>query len=1032
MSGRSMGRGGGALKNARRLGTRSVVALLVGAAALATNASGDWRNGPVEAAHAATLATYELNISVAPGLSPSAVVIGAGGTLYLRDRASVAAPLSNVGVGASELGVEAKGADLYSEPNLTLRDRAKLSGAAVLKGTIARGQFTTVAGGVTTGVSFADPAGKTFLVAWPSGGGTNYDLQPNQALTLQPGIAYGNITVKTGATLTITAGEHFVKSLTVEPNANVVLLDGTERISLFVKDSLTWRGKLATQSGAAADWLVGYLGTQRVPLESAFRGLLLAPNAEVTIGTIPTGNHTGQFFAKKVEVQPDVAIVFQRSKFFNEPTPTAGSLPDANDPRCGKSSLVLGGHVTDGALHRYGSISQTTPAPTCPLVELCTSEQPDAPKADLAALNARLNSPNTPTQPCDTFGKSKAGTCPPNPEKLDRSKQCNADTDCSGYQGGAVCVPYCVDKACTQIQRGCAQPYDCTGADDDDPRGCDTQLAYQCSRAEDWGKTLDSQVTDKLPPKTNVTLAVPPESLPPVKDYVDVDTTSYCDGLSLASGTVANGDEYTEPASVPGKTPSAVQEEGSPVILGNSTWGLFANPRVFHKAEINHQRLDQFKLDVEAQGSLVAGAKVFGKAITGLDAKGGAKITQCGVDASGKFQLFGETIAGLNGVNTHSTACETAFDTLSTASKLLTDTSRLARKLVNMYDPALPADQQPAKAAICAEVVSALDLNNPTPTINCSNTSVSAEAWVNFAVDRYKKQAADYAAKRLAYFQSAIGTEVDSDAGGIPFLDLGEPFTIVGVHSTIPIGPVSLVVDVQVFGHWGLKGTIDYELDMGAITGGQVSGDPALSAGATFKPEVALHAALYVGVGIDLGFAGASVGLEGDLNLIEASAPVRVQMGIKRTTKNETAISPGHDYQQSDFKGNAIAGIPVGKGYTWDGFWKFGAAFHLNSLSGDLNAAARVHFLFFSKTFRAKIAHWEGFEKTFPIATVGGSVPLPDDLLSDALAFKGDLGFGNFTDQVAFTQLDKVGSGSTMLVTYPESKGLSACPVVPK
>jgi hypothetical protein len=1016
----------------RRLVTRVAATLLVGVAAFVANTSGDWHAGPIETANAADpLVTYELNITVAPGLAPSGVVIGANGTLFLRDRASVTATLSNVGVGSSELGVGANGVDIYSEPNLILNDSAKLSGAAIVKGTVTRrNNNIIIAGGVTTGVSFADPAGKTFLATWPSGGGTNYDLQSNQALTLNAGVAYGNVSVKTGATLAITAGEHFVKSLTVEPGANVVLLDGTDRISLFVKDSFIWRGKLTTQSGAAPEWLVGYLGTQRVPLESAFTGLLLAPNAEVTLASINVGKHTGQFFGKTVDVQPNVAVVFQPSRFFKDPTPTAGFLPDANDSRCGKSSLALGGHKLDGTIDRYATITQTTPTTGCPLVELCTSDAVGAPKADLAALNARLNSASTPTQACDTFGKAAAGSCPPDPSTIDKSKSCNADTDCTGHQTGTVCVPYCADKACTQIQHGCARAYDCTGADNDDPKGCDTQIAYQCTDPNDWGKSLPSEIT-KLPHTTSVTLAVPPGDLPQVKAYVDVKNSQYCDGTSLASGAVENGDEYQDPEAQPGKTPSAVQEEGSPVKLGNSTWGLFAYPRIFHAAKIDHKRLDQFGLDIEAQGAMVAGARVFGKPITGLDAKGGVKITQCGIDASGKFQLFGETIAGLNGINTHSTVCDKAFSDLADISGRLEESARLARRLVKLYTEATTPDAvATAKVAICNEVVAALGLNDPIVTVTCDSDGTTGEQWVNLLVQRYTNQAASYAAQRLTYFKSAIATEKSS--ANLPFLDLGEPFSIVGVHMAIPIGPVSLVVDVQVFGSWGLKGTIDYGLDMGDISGGQVIGEPALSAGATIKPLVSLHASLYVGVGIDIGFAGASVGLEGDLTLVEASAPVRVSMGIKRTSHNETEVAAGHDYKLSDFAGNPISGIPVGKAYTWDGFWKFGAAFNLKSLSGDLNAAARVHFLFFSKTFRKKIVHWEGFQKTFPLATVGGAAPLlSEPSLPDALTLAGNLGFGNFTDQVAFTQLPKVGLGNTATTVFDDAKPMTGCgPVV--
>jgi len=1034
MAKKYLGRGVGNSGFIGLVARKEALALVVGAAAFVLQ-PGDHFAPQLASAQAAPIAaTYELNITVAPGLKPAGVVIGTTGTLYLRDRASVTAPLSNVGIGASELGVGASGTDFYSEPKLSLRDRAKLTGAAILKVTPERGNDTSIAGGVVTGASFADPAGKTFLAPWPSGGGTNYDLQKGQTLTLQAGVAYGNISVKTGATLTITAGEHFVKSFTIEPGANVVLLDGTERISLFVKDSLIWRGKLSTQSGARADWLVGYLGTPTVPLEAAFSGLLIAPNAGITLATLSTGKHRGQFFGKSVEVQPDVAVEFQTSKFFKDPIATGGTLPDAHDDRCGKSSLVLSGQKKDGNVDRYSSIAQTTPTADCPLVELCESDAPGAPKLDLAALNARLSSNNTPTQACDTWGRAEAGTCRTNPATVDRTKQCNADLDCPNHATGETCVPYCVDKACTQVQHGCAKPYDCTGVDDDDPRGCDTQIAYQCTNSEDWGEPTEAEITQKVtdgvPPRTTVALAVPPADVAQVRSYYGVLTSSYCNGSTLLQqGEVNNGSEYVDPPPGSG-TPSAAQEADSPIILGSERWGLFLNPRIFHKAEIGHKRLDQFNIDLEAQGSMVAGAKLLGIPITGLDVKGGAKVTQCGVDASGKFELFGETIAGLNGINTQSSACTALFDQVQKGAALLEDTVRLAQRLKKLYDGSLQGDAALQQArSFCDEVSSALDLRVNGVPVDCSTTTESAAHWANLMIRRYQNQAADYAAKRLAFFKSAIGTEADKS---IPFLDLGEPFSVVGVNTAIPVGPVSIVVDAQVYGHWGLKGSIDYKLDMGSVTGTQVSGDPALSAGATFRPEVELDTSLYVGVGIELGIAGASVGLEGQLTLIKASAPVKVSMGLARVSKNETDLDPSHDYTQSDFNGTPIAGIPVGKGYTWNGQWNFGAAFNLDTLSGDLNAAARVHFLFFSKTFRAKVAHWKGISKTFPIATVGGAVPLPDvGELPANLTFNGGLDFGKFVDRVAYTQLSTLGDNNSAPFTPSDSAELTGCNVVP-
>ena len=49
-------------------------------------------------------------------------------------------------------------------------------------------------------------------------------------------------------------------------------------------------------------------GADPIPIEAPFRGTLIAPNAAVTLATVGSAGHTGAFFARAIEVAPDVTI----------------------------------------------------------------------------------------------------------------------------------------------------------------------------------------------------------------------------------------------------------------------------------------------------------------------------------------------------------------------------------------------------------------------------------------------------------------------------------------------------------------------------------------------------------------------------------------------------------------------------------------------------------------------------------------------------------------------------------------------------
>lgn len=150
-------------------------------------------------AWAQSLTTYELNVTTPTGLRPRSVAVGASGSLLLRDRSRVEGIASNLGAGQTDVGVEAHTKDVYSEPRVTLRDRAAVDGSIVTKLAPAYGNQTQVAGAVSTNGLFSDPEGKTFLVEWPNVSVGDIDLQPDQTMTITPG-RRGNVSVKSRST----------------------------------------------------------------------------------------------------------------------------------------------------------------------------------------------------------------------------------------------------------------------------------------------------------------------------------------------------------------------------------------------------------------------------------------------------------------------------------------------------------------------------------------------------------------------------------------------------------------------------------------------------------------------------------------------------------------------------------------------------------------------------------------------------------------------------------------------------------------
>jgi hypothetical protein len=119
--------------------------------------------------------------------------------------------------------------------------------------------------------------------------------------------SFGAVTLNPGSGLYLASGDYYFQSLNVQPQSALVLDNAGGPVRIYVKSSLVFSGIAVGSSGAPPQFLLAYLGTTAAPLQSAFDGTLVAPNAKITL---PSVAHTGAFYARELEVQAGAKVTY--------------------------------------------------------------------------------------------------------------------------------------------------------------------------------------------------------------------------------------------------------------------------------------------------------------------------------------------------------------------------------------------------------------------------------------------------------------------------------------------------------------------------------------------------------------------------------------------------------------------------------------------------------------------------------------------------------------------------------------------------
>jgi len=251
-------------------------------------------------------------IPLPPQVPMQAVAAGANDTLLLGDRTVIKKPsgefatIANLGSAQTNLGTDTRTGNVWSVGKVILRDRAKVAGFVKSHGTVTVPPTASVIPGpITANTPFTPLDSTSWTVTFPSPSGGNVLLQPNTTRTLQPG-SYGSVTVQPNAKLTLVAGTYFFQSMDFESSSKVSLDDKNGPISIYVANSVIYRGAVTDTANDPARILIGFAGTANVAIEASFVGTFVAPSARVTVGSM---THRGAFFSKGLEFYAGATLI---------------------------------------------------------------------------------------------------------------------------------------------------------------------------------------------------------------------------------------------------------------------------------------------------------------------------------------------------------------------------------------------------------------------------------------------------------------------------------------------------------------------------------------------------------------------------------------------------------------------------------------------------------------------------------------------------------------------------------------------------
>ena len=583
---------------------------------------------------------------------------------------------------------------------------------------------------------------------------------------------------------------------------------------------------------------------------------------------------------------------------------------------------------------------------------------------------------------------------------VQRLSHCTTNADCAGFGAGYLCREYKDSLDCNPPNSDASvtteTTADCVGharcmqiscppsvAPCDEIDICDPGTTFDAGL--DPGSNLDAGAFN---PATIFGGALPDAA--PSGQYVDPPDGSGVEHTWCAMNPQAPIPDATQPAG------NYNGESGK-----NTKLKFDFDPDLVFDVHPNPLALGESNTLMHAKASLAASVTMQGFlgqdfSASILDASIGISVDRCSVDDTHdtKFTVFGLDLIkpedlGIPTIDTNDPSSK-FFDATQTCSEtlarfeVLADRSkkafRDAQQLLFQYHQAKGHGLTLA-ADLCSQI-GVIAANVPFfPGGNKCPLNEPVEFTINRFVTYYQDQVSELrdAASDLAGATNALkGKLFDPQQLNLQFADTSgeESQTIVNVP--FAIGPVPMVLQVDVFAKYGVSGNFDLDLEFPLGLDTPV-GPPQTIAhiGANVVPYAGAGLSAFVGAGFDLGAISATIGLEGQVTLADLKAPIFAGAGFDVAVTDDSARPLPVDLAPPvSLAANAFQ-FSVPKSFKFFVTYDYGAGVDLdNVLSGEIDGRLRIKFFFFSRTWRKRVVKFDGWSKHFNIVQGGSSMPV--------------------------------------------------------
>jgi hypothetical protein len=201
------------------------------------------------------------------------------------------------------LGADVVVGDVLSGGRTVVGEEALVRGSIAAGGGLVRQKSAAIEG---RKLNSAAPPWHSIDWMEASDAGSSVELGSGQDQALAPG-TYGKIVVRAGGLLRLQSGTYQVESLFVAEGGTVALASG--EVVVHVQSSLSHLGETRLLESSAHITL-GYFGTDSALIGASLRGTLVAPNAELVLGSARNMDFAGAFFARRLTVKPGTIVEY--------------------------------------------------------------------------------------------------------------------------------------------------------------------------------------------------------------------------------------------------------------------------------------------------------------------------------------------------------------------------------------------------------------------------------------------------------------------------------------------------------------------------------------------------------------------------------------------------------------------------------------------------------------------------------------------------------------------------------------------------